>query len=119
MMLHKTNDIKSIMQFYRAWLEWDKDRAIEDWLSDFDEANFQRQKSKAALLGAILFQSCRIDSPRDIARAKKILALLSKREFHYIIKTYADVFVRGGQSAEGQAFKALVEKCGYKLTDFK
>lgn len=118
MLLHRTETTDSIMKFYRTWLEWDKDRALEDWMDGFDKLSFQRQKSKAALLGAVLFQACRFNREHDLRRAKKILAILSKKEFHYIIKTYADIFVKGSQSPQGAAFKILIEKCGYKLSDF-
>lgn len=118
MLLNKTETTDSIMQFYRTWLEWDKDRALEDWLNGFDELSFQRQKSKAALLGAVLFQACKPNRQYDLRRAKKILSLLSKKEFHYIVRTYTDIFVKGNKTPEGAEFKALIEKCGYKLSDF-
>lgn len=118
MLLHHTETTDSIMKFYRTWLEWDKDRALEDWTSGFHDLSFQRQKSKAALLGAVLFQACNLNRQYDLRRAKKILTLLSQKEFHYIVRTYADVFVKGSRSPQGAAFKALVEKCGFKLSDF-
>lgn len=110
--------VNEIMQFYRAWLEWDRDRAIEDWLIDFDNISFQRQKSKAALLGAVLFQASDPNNPNDVNRARKILKILSRKEFHYIIRIYANIFVRGQKNAKGHAFNQLIESCGYKLSMF-
>ncbi len=110
--------VKEIMRFYYAWLDWDKDRAIEDCLDGFDNLSFQRQKSKAALLGAVLFQSCNPSKPRDIKRAQKILKILFRKEFHYIVRIYANVFVRSKKSAEGTAFQKLIQACGYKLSQF-
>jgi hypothetical protein len=110
--------VGEIMKFYRAWLEWDKDRAIEDWLEDFNKISFQRQKAKAALIGAVLFQACQPNRPQDVERAKRILKILSQKEFHYIVRTYANVFVRGRNSPEGLAFKRLIELCGYQLSEF-
>jgi len=110
--------VGEIMTFYRAWLEWDKDRALEDWLIDFDKISFQRQKAKATLLGAVLFQACLPNRPNDVTRSKKILAILSRKEFHYIVRIYANVYVRGNQTSEGKAFQQLVETCGYKLSQF-
>lgn len=109
---------KEIMHFYKTWLEWDKDRAIEDCLIDFDKISFPRQKAKAALLGAVLFQACNPAKEEDLARAKKILQILSRKEFHYIVRIYANVFVRGQKSSYGKAFQQLIEKCGYKLSQF-
>ncbi|MBS0290634.1 MAG: ankyrin repeat domain-containing protein [Proteobacteria bacterium] len=110
--------IKEIMKFYAEWLEWDKDRALEDSLLDFDTMAFQRQKARAALLGAVLFQACLPHKPRDVARAQKILKILSRKEFHYIVRIYANVFIRSNKSAKGKAFQQLIELCGYKLSQF-
>lgn len=110
--------IDEIMHFYHAWLDWDKDRAIEDCLLDFDKMSFQRQKARAALLGAVLFQACNPLKPSDVARARTILAILSRKEFHYIVRIYANVFVRGHNTSEGIAYQRLIEMCGYKLSQF-
>ncbi len=111
--------IAEIMRFYKTWLEWDKDRAIEDYILDFDKMSLQRQKSKASLLGAVLFQACSPNNPYDVNRAKKILTILSRKEFHYIIRIYINVFARGSQkTAVGKAFLQLIETCGYKPNDF-
>jgi len=110
--------VRHIMHFYRTWLEWDKDRALEDWMRDFDTISFMRQKSKATLLGAVLFQACSPLVANDIKRAQKILHILSRKEFHYIIRVYISVFIQTHQTAEGQRFKTLVEKCGYQLSQF-
>lgn len=110
--------VNEIMTFYYAWLEWDKDRALEDWLLDFDKISFQRQKSKAALLGAVLFQASNPNKPRDVTRAHKILKILSRKEFHYIVRTYANIFVRGRKTSEGMSYQKMIELCGYKLSQF-
>ncbi|MCS5711363.1 Dot/Icm T4SS effector AnkH/LegA3 [Candidatus Berkiella aquae] len=111
--------VGEIMTFYRAWLEWDKDRAIEDWMENFETMTFARQKTKAALLGAVLFQALKINSPTDVQRAQKILKILARKEFNYIVRAYANVFIRGGRSnAEGINFQNMIELCGYKLSQF-
>ncbi len=126
MLLHKhikdktkiSSLVNEIMNFYFAWLEWDKDRAIEDALLGFDKMSFARQKARASLLGAVLFQSCLPSKPRDVARAKKILAILIRKEFQYVVRIYANIFVRGRKSSQGMAFQRLIEMCGYKLSQF-
>ncbi len=111
--------VGEIMTFYHAWLEWDKDRAIEDWLLGFDNLSFARQKSKAALLGAVLFQALKPNNLLDIERAKKILSILSRKEFQYVVRIYANVFVRGNnKTSEGMNFQRIIEKCGYKISQF-
>lgn len=110
--------VGEIMNFYHTWLEWDKDRAIEDWMLDFDQMSFARQKSKAALLGAVLFQACNPNKSQDVARAQKILKILSKNEFQYVVRTYINIFVRGRKMTEGKVFQQLIEMCGYKISQF-
>lgn len=110
--------VSEIMQFYHAWLDWDKDRALEDCLEDFESISFPRQKAKAALLGAVLFQSCDPAKPNDVKRAQKILTILSQKEFHYIVRTYANVYLRGNQDPMGQRYKKLLTLCGYSLSQF-
>jgi len=110
--------IDNIMDLYHTWLEWDKDRALEEWLEDFEKKPFQKQKAKAALLGAIFFQALTPNQPDDIVRAKKILAVLSKKEFHYIVRIYANIFIYGHKTSKGKASQQLIEACGYKLSQF-
>lgn len=107
-----------IMRFYWAWLDWDKDRALDDWISDFDSISFQRQKAKAALLGAVLFQACDFNKESDLKRAKTILSILSRNEFQYIVRIYTNIYIRSHKTREGQNFKMLIEKCGYQLGQF-
>lgn len=117
---HATHDlVEKIMRFYHTWLEWDKDRAIEDWLEDFEKSSFQKQKTKAALLGAILFQALEPNKPNDIKRAQKILGILARKEFQYIVRTYTNVFVYSQKSTQGKRFQRLVEMCGYQLNQFR
>lgn len=110
--------LKNIAKIHEAWLEWDKDRALEDCLLSFQEANLNRRKAKATLLGSVLFQACDYRKPRDIARAKKILAVLMQKEFRYIIKAYVDVFIKGGKGAIAKNFHEILKICHIKLTDF-
>jgi len=110
--------LSEIMYFYNTWLEWDKDRALEDWLLDFETISFQRQKSKASLIGAVLFQACNPNKTTDVNRAKRILKILIRKEFQYIVRSYANIFVRGHRTAEGQKFQRIIEICGYKLSQF-
>lgn len=104
-----TTLVNKIMLFYRTWLEWDKDRALEDWLTDFDKFSFSRQRSRAALLGSVLFQACDLQRETDLKRAKMILSLLSRPPFRYIVRAYL---------LEGPQFRKKIEQCGYKLSDF-
>lgn len=110
--------VNNIAKIHQAWLEWDKDRALEDCLLSFKEANINRKKAKATLLGSVLFQACDYRKSRDIARAKKILDLLIQPEFKYILRAYVDVFIKGGKGAPAKNFHEILKACDIKLTDF-
>ncbi len=42
--------VPEIMKFYRAWLEWDKDRAIEEWMRDFENMSFCATKEQGGII---------------------------------------------------------------------
>jgi hypothetical protein len=106
-----------IMQFYQAWKEWDKDRALEDLIVDIKDKNKPRRISKALLLAAVLNQSCDYKNPRDIVRAKKILTILSEPEYKFILRTYIEVYIKKGSGELKQRFERLLEVCDvdYKI----
>jgi hypothetical protein len=110
--------IQQTMQFYQLWLEWDKDRALEDCIKDFEQANHNRKKAKAALLGVILFQACDQHKPKDLKRAQKILNILKQKEYHYIIRSYINVFLKGRSGHYAKNFYAVLKACNFNLNDF-
>lgn len=109
--------VKNIAKIHEAWLEWDKDRALEESLLSFQEASYNRKKAKATLLGSVLFQACNYQKPRDIVRAKKILAILMQKEFQYILQAYVNVFIKGAKGQVAKNFHEVLKACGLKLTD--
>ena len=80
------------MELFNAWVEWDQDRALDDCLTRFNRASVGRQASLAAMLAAVLFQSCRADKAHDLARAEKILTVVGRPEYHYILESYLEVY---------------------------
>lgn len=106
-----------IMRFYFAWLSWDKDRALEDLFLDFDKLSINRKKARAALMGEILFQACNPNKKNDLKRAKKILTMLSRPEYHFIIRSYLNVFGSTSRS-QGAVFTQILRDCGYQPADF-
>lgn len=107
-----------IMNFYRAWKEWDKDRSLEDCLYDIKDPNKARRASKATLLGAILFQSCHYANPRDVVRAKKILPILTQPEFKFVLRSYISVYIRSGKGKSKERFERLLEVCDFNYKEF-
>lgn len=108
-----------IMKFYFSWLDWDKSRALEDLFLDFEKLSVNRKKARAALMGEILFQACNPNKKNDLARAKKILTILSRKEYHFIVRSYLTVFGTTGRTSQGRNLVALLKACDFKTTDFK
>ena len=77
---------KEIYQFYHAWVEWDQDSALEEAIESFAAADHVRQLSKAIILGGILVQRCDSRYKSHVARAKKILSILTQPNFSFILE---------------------------------
>jgi len=103
---------KNIYQFYNAWVEWDKDSALEEAIEDFESADATRQLSKAIILGGILIQRCNARYKQHVIWAKKILSILVQPNFIFILENYCKVFLKDTASKTGQRIKKLFKACG-------
>lgn len=103
---------KEIYQFYNAWVEWDQDSALEEAIEDFAAADHVRQLSKAIILGGILVQRCDARYQSHLARAKKILSILTQPNFTFILDNYCKVFLKPRAGKTGQRIKKLFKACG-------
>lgn len=106
--------ISKAMRFYRQWIIWDQDRALEECVQSFYHANEGRKMSLATMLAAVLFQQCNYLDPRGIARAEKIIAILTLKEYHYIIDSYLEIYWKRKQTEPGRNLLNLLDVCGYK-----
>ena len=103
---------KSIYHFYGAWIDWDKDCALDEALADFHCADQLRKLSKAIILGSVLVQRCSPANKREVGRAKKILQIITQPNFHFIIENYRKVYFKARAGKVGKAFKKLLTLCG-------
>lgn len=107
----------SIMAFYDTWVEWDKDRVIEECIQEFNEIENQaRRAAKAAILAAILFQRCRPSVPREVVRAKKILPILTIPTYSYILQNYIRIYSTKAAGKIGEDFTQLLKICGLNFS---
>lgn len=83
---------RKALYFYDQWLEWDKNRALYFGIQSFYDASPARKASKAAILAAILFQTCQYKNPSDREKAEKILPILTLPDYDYILKSYFQIF---------------------------
>jgi len=104
--------IEQAKTIYDTWLEWDKDRALDECVQRFYIADPVRKASLAAMLGAILFQSCDDSVANDIVRAEKILTILTLPDYHYILQSYLDVYCVKRLTPKGNNLLKLLDDCG-------
>ena len=104
------------MKLYDTWVEWDKDRSLDDCIKNFHQTkSIAHKASKAAIMGSILFQRCSYGIKRELDRARKILAVLTLKEFKYILKSYIDVYCTVQAGAIGEKFSKLLANCKFNI----
>jgi hypothetical protein len=106
----------SIMNFYDTWVEWSKDKILEECITEFYKADKIRKASKAAILAAILQQRCRPDRPKEVERAKKILPILTIPDYNYILKSYIKIYCTKVAGKMGEDFTRLLKISGLDFT---
>ena len=108
---HRSTDsyVEEALDFYQQWIEWDRDRSLDDCVKSFYTASRARKASKAAILAAILFQKFQYENPKDIERAEKILPILFIKEYRYILNAYVNVFTKKFKTTSGANLLKFIE----------
>ena len=123
--LHQARDNKSVKKFkesgmllFRQWHEWDKERALQFCMHDFNRASDARKAAKVTILAAIFVQCCRASVPFEVERARKIFPYLNEPGFEYVLKTYVKSYVKQKKDHPiGINLKKLLLECD-SLGDF-
>jgi hypothetical protein len=115
--LQQIKDIDSFsydeaLKIYDTWVEWDKDRALDECIQRFYLADESRKASIASILGAVLFQVCDERNSLHIARAERILTILTLPECYYILQTYLDTYCIKRLTRKGNNLLKLLDDCG-------
>jgi len=100
------------LRLYDTWVEWDKDRALDECVQRFYLANSVRKASYASMLAAVLFHSCDHNNSHHLRRAEKILTILTLPEFYYILRSYLDTYCIKRLSRKGNNLLKLLDDCG-------
>jgi hypothetical protein len=104
------------LKVYYEWVRWDKNRALHFCIESFYQTdNLARRASKAALLGAILFQSCDFNDPKDRQKAERIISILTLPDYLYILKSYLTVFSQDKSNQRYQSLVGFLDDIGVKL----
>jgi hypothetical protein len=101
------------IEVYEKWLTWDKDRALSECINSISsDISAPRKASKAAILGAVLFQACDYGVEKHMQRAEKILKVLSLDEYWYILQSYLDAYCVKRLTPRGNNLLKLLEDAG-------
>lgn len=100
------------LDLYNEWVEWDKDRALDECIQRFYLANSVRKASYASMLAAVLFQSCDDSKNHHVHRAEKILTILTMPDYSYILQSYLDVYCIKRLTRKGNNLLKLLDDCG-------
>lgn len=105
-------DEADVLYLYEQWVEWDKDRALDECLQRFYLADSVRKASIASMLGGILFQSCDHSKQGDLDRAEKIVPILMQPEYAYILESYLTTYCVNQLTRRGNNLLKLLDDCG-------
>ena len=100
------------MFLYEQWMEWDKDRALDETLQRFYLGNKVQKASYAAMLAGVLFQSCDDKNAHHVERAEKILTVLTLPEYYYVLQSYLEVYCIERLTRRGNNLLKLLDDCG-------
>lgn len=100
------------MAIYDTWIEWDKDRALDECVHRFYRANRIRKASFVAMLAAVLFHACDHGRAHHIVRAEKILTILTLPDYYYVLQSYLEVYCIRRLTRKGNNLLQLLEDCG-------
>lgn len=109
---------KGALYFYEEWHAWDKATALHDCIESLNGASKARQATKATLLASILFQYCNYDDVKDLDKAEKIIDVLKRPQFHYILRNYIEVFCKDTRIPEGRNFANILDHFGIDIQKF-
>lgn len=106
-------NVEDAINLYDVWMNWDQERAIDECIQRFYSANDLRKATIASMLGAILFQTCDDRQEKDVARAEKILKILTLPDYAYILKSYLEIYCVKRLTRKGNNLLKLLDDCGF------
>ncbi len=109
----ETFDAEPSLDLYETWIEWDKDRALDECIQRFYAAQPPRAASFAAMLGAVLFQVCDESDAQHLERAEKILPILRLPQYAYVLQSYLEIYCIRKLTRKGNNLLKMLENCGF------
>lgn len=104
--------IDESMRLFSTWLEWDKDRVLNEVIKRFYTANPKRQATIASMLAAVLFYALDASNKRDLSRVETIMPILELPDYRFILNSYLNVYCVSKLSRRGNNLLKLLEDSG-------
>lgn len=109
-----TGRYKSIaLDYFHRWREWNKDRSLNFCIQRYQEGGRMHKATNAEILAAILFQRCDRYKANERTRMEKILEILLKSPYEYILRNYLRVYHYENPSPEGKIFAEVLREYGF------
>jgi hypothetical protein len=105
-------DSQTAIDLYDQWVEWDKDRALDEAIQHFYLASRERKASIASMLGSVLFNTCDFENKHHLERAEKIVKILTLPEYYFILKSYLDEYCVKRLTIKGNNLLKVLDDCG-------
>ncbi len=107
-----SGDAEDALAIYNEWVDWDKDRALDECIQRFHLANTQRKASIVAMLGGVLFQACNSQNTLHLERAEKILTIMTLPDYYYVLQSYLEEYCVKRLTPKGNNLLKLLDDCG-------
>lgn len=98
-------------EVYAKWIDWDKDRALDECCQRFYLVDDLRKASYVSMLAAVLFQASDHSNIQEVRRAEKILNLLTITDYKYILDSYLEVYCSRRLTKKGNNLLQILEEC--------
>lgn len=96
---------------YRNWRDWDRLRALQYFIKEFDCDDKKRKASIASLLGSVLFQRFHYQDADQLPTARRIVKLLRTPGYEYVLKNYLSHYYHSKRTPMGKNLHNLLEVC--------
>ena len=110
-------DKHEAMELFHDWQNWDRERSLDYFISNFADADKKRRATIAEILCAVLFEACSAARKEDHARIKKIVPILKTKGLEYISESYINAYSLQQKTDLGDNFRKMLKMGGDVFDD--
>ncbi|NQY42083.1 MAG: hypothetical protein HRT87_01900, partial [Legionellales bacterium] len=102
--------ISKSMNIFSKWREWDKDRALNEFVQRFERSNKSLKAAIASVFGSVLINIIATGDVRDKKRVKIIINTLRGKDYSYVINSYRKIFYERHKTKIGKLLEEFYTK---------